>query len=212
MSAGELSIEQRVALAEARISALEEAVLLAGPAAGARPPRMTLNWPVGTAEQRGKPWPIGDWYVAQGYAQPYPPSMNRKDYHTGIDLNLPGYRDSGQPVYAIGDGLVVYAGRVTGWQLWVVVIRHDLEDGSRLWSRYAHLDNLHVTAGQAVRRGDVLGLIGDYAPVGERAGDHLHFDLSIIDLGMKPGDWPGADVDRLRQDYVEPIGAIASRL
>lgn len=208
--AGELSIEQRVTMLEARVARLFDLLPLAD--VGAKPERVRFCHPVGDDNLRCAAWPVGDWYVAQGYAQAYPPNMGRKDYHTGVDLNRPNYADSGSKCYAVADGEVVFAGQVSGWQLEVIVIKHPLEDGTSVWSRYAHLAVGHALRGQRVMRGDVIGTIGDYAPTGSKAGDHLHFDIAKIDLGGKPGDWPGADLQRLERDYLDPLKFIADRL
>ena len=32
----------------------------------------------------------------------------------------------------------------------------------------------------------------------------MHFDAARIDLGVKPTDWPGADLSRLLRDYYDP--------
>jgi murein DD-endopeptidase MepM/ murein hydrolase activator NlpD len=43
-----------------------------------------------------------------------------------------------------------------------------------LTTRYAHLSRLNVSAGEAVRRGDVIGLIG---ATGRASGTHLHYEV-----------------------------------
>lgn len=147
------------------------------------------------------PNPYGlDWFDATGYATFY--KSNGVDcYHTGADLNRPAYQDSGKQVYAAADGRVVFQGTVQGWQAQVVVIRHVLEDGSIIWTRYAHIKTDQAL--DVVKRGDRLGLIADYTPVGPQ-GDHLHFDVAKIDLGERPGDWPGIDKARLLASYIDP--------
>lgn len=162
---------------------------------------LTFDSPVGTPEERAssKVFP-GDWFVYIAYAQHY-----EYGYHPGVDLNLPGYADSGKPVHAAADGVVVAAGAVPGWQRSMVVIWHVL-DGEiipAVWTRYAHLDRLQVSVLQHVRRGDLLGYIGDYSPTGP-VNDHLDFSIARIDLGLKPGDWPGEDLARAKRDYLEP--------
>lgn len=149
-----------------------------------------------------------DWFDATGYAAFY--KSNGVDcYHTGADLNRPAYQDSGKQVYAAADGRVAFQGTVQGWQAQVVVIRHALEDGSLIWTRYAHIKT-DYTFDHDVKRGDRLGLIADYVPVGPQ-GDHLHFDVATVDLGERPGDWPGMDKARLVRNYKDPAAWLKER-
>lgn len=160
---------------------------------------MRFDQPIGTQDERdaAKAW-AGEWFDATGFATLY--TVNgKKSYHTGADLNLPNWADAGKPVFASAGGEVVFVGKVRGWQGIIVVIRHDIG----VWTRYAHLAEPVVERGQLVQRGSMLGFIGDYTPAGPKA-DHLHFDVSRLDLGATPGDWPGLDIDRLKRDYIDP--------
>lgn len=163
---------------------------------------MRYDQPVGSATERdaAQVW-AGAWFDASGFgAASGTYKQLTGDWHTGADLNLPNYADSNAPVRASADGEVVYVGLCAGWQKTTVVVKH--ADG--MWTRYAHLTSARVSIGQRVQRGDILALIGDYTPLNSGSGDHLHFDVARIDLGAKPGDWPGADLARLLRDYVDP--------
>lgn len=138
----------------------------------------------------------GAWFAATSYAEKY-----SGGYHTGYDLNLPGFADAGKPVFAMADGEIVFSGQVAGWQGLVVVIEHPLVDGKPVWTRYAHIKN---TLGLGnVKRGQQIGVIADYTPLNKPEGDHLHVDAARIDLGAKPGDWPGNDLARVIRDYID---------
>lgn len=148
-----------------------------------------------------------DWFDATGYARYYS-AAGPAAYHTGCDLNRPNLADSGHPVFAAADGLIVFAGTVPGWQGQVLVIQHWIEDGALIWTRYAHIAD--VCQAEAVRRGDLVGYIADYNRDGPR-GDHLHFDVARIDLGARPGDWPGTDKSLLLADYIDPAAWLKER-
>ena len=167
-----------------------------------QPSRLVMSWPTGVIERRQ----LSPWFDATGYATLY---NGGKAYHTGHDLNLSDYGDSGARVVAVADGEIVFAGTVNGWQGEVVVIRHVLEDGRLFWTRYAHIKD--VTPIGAIKRGDLLGYICDYLPVG-KVNDHLHIDGSWKDLGKVPGDWPGLDLARLKVDYFDLMKMIWERL
>jgi murein DD-endopeptidase MepM/ murein hydrolase activator NlpD len=149
-----------------------------------------------------------DWFDATGFATLYEPS-GKKQYHTGVDLNRPNYADSGAQVYAAADGEVVYAGVVSGWQGQVVCLKHALEDGTFIWSRYAHIEAF-VMRGAQIKRGSLVGKIADYNRDGPK-GDHLHFDVARIDLREMPGDWPGLDKVGLLRDYLDPAKVLKER-
>jgi murein DD-endopeptidase MepM/ murein hydrolase activator NlpD len=154
----------------------------------------------------------GMWFDAVGYCSIYNSSSSTQAYHTGADLNLPAWKDSGAAVYAAADGVIVFSDKVNGWQGQVVVIRHTLETGEYIWTRYAHIREVPVVGmvRVLVKRGEQIGVIADYLPVGP-ANDHLHFDVCKADLGAHPGDWPGMDKQRVLLQYVDPFKWLKER-
>lgn len=171
----------------------------------ALPAHVKFDAPIGTdAERAGsKLWP-GAWFDATGYATQRP----NGDYHTGVDLNLPAFGDTGQIVRACADGVVRFSGQLSEWG-YVVIVEHLLADQSRRWSRYGHLNGNQPMAvpGATVQRGEYLAIIGDYGKIGPQ-DDHVHFDIAKKDLGQNPGDWPGANKARVLSDYEDPLAFI----
>ena len=167
--------------------------------------------PIGTAEQRAgqKVWP-GSWRDANPYANKY-----GLGYHTGADLNLnsPTWDlDRLAPVYSIADGVVTYANQFVGgaWQS-LVVIRHDPEpDGRPVYSRYGHVDNIRVSEGDRVKRGQQIAQVGQSGGAG--GNYHLHFDISTTNmLENNPQHWPGWDLNGIKTHYVDPLDFIRKR-
>jgi murein DD-endopeptidase MepM/ murein hydrolase activator NlpD len=159
-----------------------------------------IDWPVGVAGQRSGKRVPGGWYIAVGFDQDY--ILNgRQQVHPGIDLNrvTGGDTDLGEPVYAVADGVVTAAAHYRVWGN-VVLVRHSLPDGSRLWSQYAHLDRIHVRGGQAVERGWQIGTVGKGD--GGRYSAHLHFEIRVQDLAASY--WPGTGRGIVRQAYRDP--------
>lgn len=97
-------------------------------------------------------------------------------YHTGSDFQAA----SGTSVRSIGPGTVVSAGW-SGSYGNEVVIKHS--DG--MYSQYAHLSSLGVSAGESVTGGQQIGLSGT---TGNSTGPHLHFEV-------RTGPSYGSDVD-----------------
>lgn len=160
--------------------------------------------PVGSVEERAGAalWP-GRWKDANPYLSKY--SLG---YHTGADLNLnyPTHDlDRHAPVYSISDGVVTFAKEVGGaWQAVVVVEHEPLPDGTPVYSRYGHVDNIIVKAGDRVTRGQQLAVVGQSGGAG--ANYHLHFDISCTKI-MKtnPQHWPGSNFDETKKHYVDPL-------
>ncbi|HTM68763.1 MAG TPA: M23 family metallopeptidase [Candidatus Binatia bacterium] len=86
--------------------------------------------------------------------------------HTGVDIAGP----IGTAIYAADDGVVAIAGWNSGGYGNMVLIDH----GGGLYTRYGHASKLLVKAGDTVKRGDVIALIGS---TGHSTGPHLHFEV-----------------------------------
>lgn len=160
--------------------------------------------PIGTTQERASAqvWP-GNWIDATGYGVPYP---NNPEIHTGADLNLniPVHdSDRGSPVYAIADGVVAHAINIPGSWGGLIIIRHaPLADGTPVYSRYAHVEQIAVKKDDPVSRGQQIAVVGYYAP-GQNY--HLHFDISCTNiLESYPGHWPGTNQPQVLLHYVDP--------
>jgi len=88
-------------------------------------------------------------------------------FHRGVDYGAP----EGTPVYAPNHGVIVYIGRkkVRGK---IIVIDH----GSGLHTEYWHLSEISVKNGQLMKKGDVIGRIGN---TGLSTGPHLHWGVRV---------------------------------
>ena len=104
-----------------------------------------------------------------------------KGYHGGIDMGAP----EGTLIVAPAAGVVVLAEPlfVRGN---VVILDH----GVGVHTLYFHFSALHVTVGQSVARGEVLGLMGT---TGLSTGSHLHWEVRIGEIFVDPDEWMAQD-------------------
>lgn len=94
--------------------------------------------------------------------------------HEAVDLG----GMTGEPVHTTAPGKVIRAGR-WGWYGNMVEIDHGL--GFR--TRYAHMDKILVTKGDAVRTGDQIGTVGS---TGRSSGSHLHYEIRVKGYAVDP--------------------------
>jgi murein DD-endopeptidase MepM/ murein hydrolase activator NlpD len=97
--------------------------------------------------------------------------------HLGFDLAVVQH----YPIVAANDGVVVHAGYF-GIYGNAVVIDH----GCGLQSLYGHMSSIDVKAGEAVKRGQVIGHSGQ---TGLAGGDHLHFTVLLDGIPVNPMEW-----------------------
>jgi murein DD-endopeptidase MepM/ murein hydrolase activator NlpD len=95
--------------------------------------------------------------------------------HSGVDVAAP----TGTPVAAIADGVAALADAGMFFTGNTVMIDH----GHGVTSVYAHLSKLLVKQGQAVRKGQRIGLIG---ATGRVTGPHLHWGVSVARTAVDP--------------------------
>lgn len=98
--------------------------------------------------------------------------------HSGIDIA----NATGTPVYAVADGVVIAAGPVSGFGIWVK-LRHP--DGTV--TLYAHLNSTTVTVGERVMAGDQVAIMGS---TGNSTGPHLHLEVHVNGADrVDPAPW-----------------------
>lgn len=160
---------------------------------------MLFRPPVGSGEI-----PPAGWYISNPYGNYYELTKGVHAYHTGADLLLQHGSSARQPIYAIANGVVIFARRVPN-STWgnVLVIQHTDETGAHFYSRYGHDDDFLIGEGNSVCVGQMIAHVGN--AFGAFAY-HLHFDISLTDtLLAHPADWPGLNLERLYRDYIDPI-------
>lgn len=118
-------------------------------------------------------WPARGW-VTSDFGQRVDPFTAERIMHRGLDIGAA----HGTPVKAPSDGLVIFAG-VDGGYGKVLVLDH----GYGVKTRYAHLSEIAVKAGDHIKRGERIGAIGN---TGRSTGPHLHYEVRINGVPENP--------------------------
>ena len=96
--------------------------------------------------------------------------------HRGTDIPAP----EGTPILAAHSGTVLVSGWNDSYGNQVL-----LDNGAGLSTRYAHMTQTAVTAGEAVTAGQVIGYVGN---TGDSTGFHLHFEVMQNGVRVNPMD------------------------
>jgi murein DD-endopeptidase MepM/ murein hydrolase activator NlpD len=99
----------------------------------------------------------------------------RNPPHCGIDIGL----HTGDPVYAVDNGVVAYAGWNDYGYGYLIVIDH----GNGFQTYYGHLSAIWVVCGQSVYQGTAIGAGGS---TGRSSGPHLHFEARYDGVPQDP--------------------------
>lgn len=131
----------------------------------------------------GSRLPSSSW-ITSGYDpnRPHPTKVNEILAHLAIDLESvqlsPG-KKGGLGVVTVEDGVVLFAGELSGYGNTVIV-----DHGNGITTLYAHNRSLNVSQGDIVMKGQVLSLSGNTSGgTGMSLGEHIHFE--VMNRGSK---------------------------
>ena len=124
------------------------------------------------------PLKAGSFWVSSEFGKRKNPFSGEMKNHNGIDLAA----EEGTPVYAIKDGAVFSTinDDVTFGNY--IILSHDL---GKMTSVYAHLSKICVEKYQNIRKGDLIGYVGQ---TGMATGSHLHFEIRQGSKAENPRD------------------------
>jgi murein DD-endopeptidase MepM/ murein hydrolase activator NlpD len=118
-------------------------------------------------------WPVKGW-VTSGFGPRISPFTGHPAMHRGVDISVP----ANTPFVAPANGVVTLA-RWDGGLGNAIKIDH----GYGYQTVYGHLNKILVRHGQRVKRGDVIGLVGN---TGLSTGPHLHYQVSVNSAPANP--------------------------
>ncbi len=118
-------------------------------------------------------WPADGW-ISAGYGYRDDPFTGQRDFHPAVDIST----RKGQPVYATAAGRVTRASRNGAYGNLV-----EIDHGFGLTTRYGHLSEFVVAAGDTVVRGDLIGSVG---ATGRATGHHVHYEVRANGRTINP--------------------------
>lgn len=119
-------------------------------------------------------WPVQG-RLSSSFGKRQDPFHGTGSFHAGVDLKS----NHGAPIVATADGLVTHSGWFAKYGKRVV-----LDHGNNgLSTSYAHMSKFYVRPGQIVRRGEVIGQVGQ---TGKSTSPHLHYEVRYLGTPINP--------------------------
>ena len=126
-------------------------------------------------------WPAKGWVTSRFGYRDYPLSQNDGfslgslvDFHGGLDIAAA----IGTDIVSPADGVVAETGSDTRTGNYIIV-----SHGYGLKTLYGHLDQILVRSSQTVKRGELIGTVGN---TGRSTGAHLHYEVRIDGQPVNP--------------------------
>ncbi|MDO9153739.1 MAG: M23 family metallopeptidase [Paludibacter sp.] len=126
--------------------------------------------------------------MASGFGWRIDPVYRSRRFHEGMDFTAP----VGTDIYATGNGTVVSAGWQQGYGNSI-----DINHGFGYMTRYGHLSKIKAGVGKKVKRGEVIGLVGN---TGKSTGPHLHYEVHFKGVVMNPQNYYFMDLSPAEYD------------
>src|SRR5688572_20717122 len=138
--------------------------------------------------------------LASGFGFRIHPVYKVKKMHSGIDFAAP----IGTPIYATADGKVITVDvKFSGYGKMV-----EIDHGFGYRSRYAHMHEFAVRSGQNVKRGDLIGYVGN---TGMSTAPHLHYEVLINGGQVDPVHYFYNDLSPAEYEKVLELASIENQ-
>ena len=103
--------------------------------------------------------------LSSKYGKRIDPFTGKQEHHKGIDIAS----KEGSSILAVADGVVTWSGERTGYGKMV-----EINHGNGYFTRYGHNKQQLVKAGDTVRKGEAIALVGS---TGRSTGPHVHIEV-----------------------------------
>lgn len=123
--------------------------------------------------------PVEDGWLSSRYGKRNDPFTGKQDFHNGLDFA----GKKGSEVIAVGDGVVSWAGKKSGYG-YLIEINH----GNGYATRYGHNQSHMVKVGDTVKKGQQIALMGS---TGRSTGPHVHFEVLRNGKKVNPSSFIG---------------------
>lgn len=123
------------------------------------------------------------------------PIFRRVIDHKGLDFTA----SKGTPVYATGDGKVIKAYHSESYGK-VIFVNH----GHGFETRYAHLFSFNAKPGDRVKRGQVIGYVGN---TGNSVSSHLHYEVLYKGEHINPINFFQRDLSNTEYERLIQVGS-----
>ena len=118
-------------------------------------------------------WPVQGWVTSE-FGVRQSPFRSGVEFHKGLDIST----RFGKEVIAPADGFVTNAGFDSEDGKFIKI-----EHGHGLGTAYLHLSRIAVKQGSRVKRGEIIGYVGD---TGRSTGPHLHYSVLVNNVQVNP--------------------------
>lgn len=113
-------------------------------------------------------------FISSRFGYRMSPFTGSKRMHKGLDIAAA----VGTKIVAPADGKVVFADRDGAYGLCV-----EIDHGNGIKTRYAHMSKISAKIGSTIKRGDLVGLVGN---TGRSTGAHLHYEVMVNGVHTDP--------------------------
>jgi murein DD-endopeptidase MepM/ murein hydrolase activator NlpD len=138
--------------------------------------------------------------LASGFGWRTHPIYKLKKLHTGIDFAA----SIGTPIYATADGSVAEVSvKFSGYGKMV-----EIDHGFGYRTRYAHMHGFAVNRGQRIKRGDLIGYVGN---TGMSTAPHLHYEVLIKGSQVDPVHYFYNDLSAAEYEKVLELASIENQ-
>ncbi|GIL21628.1 MAG: peptidase [Bacteroidota bacterium] len=138
--------------------------------------------------------------LASGFGLRIHPIYKVKKMHTGIDFAAA----IGTPIYATADGVIdKLSMSFSGYGKMI-----EIDHGFGYRTRYAHMHGFAVRQGQKVKRGDLIGYVGD---TGLSTAPHLHYEVFVNGVHANPVHYFFNDLNPAEYEKIIELASIENQ-